>query len=93
MSEYRQPETRIKRVKDGQGQRYYAQYKMVLIPYILWEWYDTAPFVSCGYTNSLVEAKDWVDKFLVKDKQRWDFYRQKSARSKIKKEVEYIKYP
>ena len=69
MSEYRQPETRIKRVKDGQGQRYYAEYKQVIIPYIWWEWQYTRPSLcDKEFTWSLREAKERIEKLKLEDK-------------------------
>jgi len=93
MREYRQPETRIKRVKDEKGQRYYAEYKQVIIPYIWWEWQYTRPSLcDKEFTWSLREAKERIDQFLLKSKHQWACDIEK-AEQKRNKEIEYIKYP
>ena len=94
MKEYEQPETRIKRVKDVDGERFYAQYKQIIIPYIWWEWQNTRPCIeSKEYTNSLEVAKERVDGFLFKSKKQWYEYQDYKERKKMKPEIEYIKYP
>lgn len=92
MSTYKQPETRIKRVKDDKGQRYYAEYKQIIIPHIWWEWQYTR-LCDKEFTLSLREAKERIDQFLLKSKYRWACDIEKVERKKVKREIEYIKYP
>ena len=94
MKPYKARETRIKRVMDNQGERYCSQYKVVLIPHILWEWQSIVTRLDdSDYTSTLEEAKIRVDKFLLKDHYLWACVVEKEARKKVKREVEYIKYP
>lgn len=94
MAEYKQPETRIKRVKDCNGERFYAQYKQVIIPRLWWEWQSTRPLLEDDdYSLSLEDAKLRIDKFLAKSKWQWASTIERAALKKIKPEVEYIKYP
>lgn len=94
MTEYKQPETRIKRVKEHNGERFYAQYKQVIIPHLWWEWQNTRPLLEDDdYSLSLEDAKDRIDQFLRKSKRQWTSDIEQAERRKIKPEVEYIKYP
>lgn len=95
MKQYKQPETRIKRVKDYSGEKFYAQYKIAIIPYIWWEWHNTRPNIEdLDFAFSLEEAKFRVDLCLDRFKNCWESELQveESLRA-IKKEVEYIDYP
>lgn len=94
MAEYKQPETRIKHVIDHEGERFYAQYKQVIIPNIWWEWQNTRPaLMSEDYVDTLYDAKVRIDKFLRKSKHQWACDIERTTRKKIKPKVEYIKYP
>lgn len=94
MAEYKQPETRIKHVIDHEGERFYAQYKQVIIPNIWWEWQNTRPSLeSEEYEPWLSMAKSRIDQFLVKSKRQWERDIEQKASKKIKPKVEYIKYP
>lgn len=95
MKEYKQPETRIKRVLDEKGERFYAQYKQVIIPHILWEWQNTRESLEDEhFVCTLDAARARVDRFLEKSKHQWACDIERAERKKrIKKEVEYIKYP
>lgn len=94
MGVYKQPETRIKLVRDENGQRYYAEFKQIIIPYIWWEWQYTRPSLCDDeYTWSIRDAKERIDKFLLKSKHQWACDLEKAAGKKTKREVEYIKYP
>ena len=98
MKEYKQPETRIKRVKDEKGERFYPQYHLVLIP-LLWQGWENIliELHNEEYVYTLDEAKARVDTFLTNWKYRWACDIEKAARKKIlaqvRKEVEYFKYP
>jgi hypothetical protein len=94
MNNYKQPQTRIKRVKDGDGERFYAQHKQLIIPNVWWEWQDTRQSLFDNhYADSLDEAKERIDNFLRKDKHEWASRIEQAARKKVKKEVEIIDYP
>lgn len=94
MKKYKQPKTRIKRVKDGNGERFYAQYKQVIVPYLWWEWQTwRESFEDDFHFPSLEDAKEALDKFLRRSKTQWILYHLQKVKPKIKKEVEYIKYP
>lgn len=94
MKAYKQPETRIKRVKDHKGERFYAQHKQVIIPHIWWEWQDTRQICDEYYADSLQDAKECIDSFLRKSKHHWASSIETTERKKrIKKEVEIIDYP
>lgn len=93
MKEYKQPATRIKRIKDGKGERFYAQYKQEIIPHIWWEWQNTRPSLEdFHYTTTLEETKERIGSFLEGSRANWEYMRV-TYRPKVKKEVEYIKYP
>lgn len=92
--DYKQWATRIKRVKDGKGERFYAQYKQEIIPYIWWEWQNIRPSLGDDFhTTTLDEAKRRIDSFLERSRANWEGYLRMKYRPKVKKEVEYIKYP
>jgi len=94
MGEYKQPETRIKHVIDHEGERFYAQYKQVIIPNIWWEWQNTRPcLLDQHYVRTLKEAKERIDNFLLKSKHQWACDIEGVIRKKIKPVVKYIKYP
>ena len=94
MKEYKQPATRIKRIKDGKGERFYAQYKQEIIPHIWWEWQNTRPSLEdFHYTTTLDEAKWRIGSFLERSRANWDEYIRVTHWPKVKKEVEYIEYP
>lgn len=94
MKQYKQPKTRIKRVKDENGERFYAQYKLVLIPFVLQGWENIIRRIgNPDAVPTLEEAKQRVDDFLESDYKYWQNDQERIKRKKIKKEVEYIKYP
>ena len=94
MKQYKQPKTRIKRMKDENGERFYAQYKLVLIPFVLQGWENIIRRIGnpCA-VPTLEEAKQRVDDFLESDYKYWQNDQERIKRKKIKKEIEYIKYP
>ena len=94
MKEYKQPKTRIKRVKDGNGEMFYAQYKLVLIPFVLQGWENIIRQIgNPDAVPTLEEAKQRIDDFLKSNYRYWQQDQERLKRKKIKKEVEYIKYP
>lgn len=94
MKEYVQPETRIKRVKDKDGERFYSQYKVVLIPYLIWWWENIEVWIGKGeYLLDLDDAKLRIDTYLLRHKANWRGTQLEAQKKKVKKEVEYIKYP
>lgn len=94
MAEYKQPKTRIKVVKDGNGVRYYPQYLLVLIPFILWEWHPVKGRLGGkNHLPSLDEAKWRIDGFLTRHKRCWLSDIERKARKKVKKKVSVIDYP
>ena len=94
MEGYKQPRTRIKRVRDSKGERFYPQYKQVIIPFLWEEWQPTYTSIEeKEYTIYLETAKQRIDNWLMQD---YDYYvseLNKSSKPKVKKEVEYIDYP
>lgn len=94
MKQYEQPQTRIKRVKDHNGERFYAQYKQVIIPHIWWEWQNTRESLDDeDYAVCLMHAKHRINVFLRKSLYQWACEVETDERKKVKKEVEYIQYP
>lgn len=94
MGAYKQPETRIKYVTDHEGEKFYAQYKQVIIPHIWWEWQNTRPYLlDQHYVRTLEEAKERIDNFLLKSKHQRACDIEGADRKKIKPIVKYIKYP
>lgn len=94
MAKYKQPKTRIKVVEDGWGTRYYPQYHIVLVPFLLQGWecilgeLDNPDFVG-----SLEEAKGRIDRFLLRNKQMWTSNLEEKSKKRVKKKVQYIDYP
>ena len=67
MAEYKQPKTRIKVVEDGNGARYYPQYLIVLIPFMLWGWESIyGELGNPEHTPTLDEAKGRIDEYLIR---------------------------
>lgn len=94
MSEYKKPKTRIKVVEDGNGVRYYPQYLVILIPFILWEWMPVyEELENPEHTPTLDEAKGRIDRFLPRHKNYWLSDIERKARMKVKKKVSVIDYP
>lgn len=94
MKKYKQPETRIKVVEDGYGKRFYPQYHVVFIPFLLQGWEPILGGIGNEeYVRSLGCAQERVEEFLRSDKHRWDYELEKKARKKVKKKVSIIKYP
>lgn len=94
MAEYKQPKTRIKVVEDGWGIRYYPQYLIVLIPFILGEWHPIyEELENTEYVPTMGEARGRVDRFLQRRKHHWISDIERKARMKVKKNVSVIKYP
>lgn len=95
---YEQPETRIE-VQTNPGvwphERYYAQYKQVVIPWVWEEWYTISGGIkdSFGYTCSLEEAKERVDHFLRSHKDDYDKSQMAKLNKKVKVRYEFIPYP
>lgn len=72
MKEHKQPKTRIRRVKDGNGERFYAQYKLVLIPFVLQGWENIIRCIgNPDAVATLEEAKQRIDDFLESDYKYW----------------------
>lgn len=95
MTRYKKPQTRIKRVKDHNGIRYYAQYRQVIIPHLWREWYNIrSNFDDKDFTLTLDSAKSLITWFLDRDKHRWaSAIERKERKRRIKKKVEFIEYP
>jgi len=94
MTKYKQPKTRIRKVEDGFGVKYYPEYLEVLIPIILQEWVPIRVQVDDSeYTPTFYEAACRIDKFLVREKQLWDEYVERERKKKEKKRTTIIKYP
>lgn len=94
MTEYKQPKTRIRKVEDGYGVKYYPEYLEVLIPIILQEWMPIRARVDDPeYTPTFYEAACRIDTFLVQEKQRWDEHVEREKKKKVKKKTTIIKYP
>lgn len=94
MKEYKQPKTRIKRVKDSKGERFYPQYLQVIIPLLWEEWCEVYTSIDQkDYTIHLETAKQRIDEWLIREYSNYCSELVRNSKSKIKKEVEYIKYP
>lgn len=94
MAEYRQPKTRIKVVEDGGGVRYYPQYLVRILPFLLWGWEPI--YEELGnpeHLPTLDEAKGRIDRFLPRHKHYWLSEIERKARMKVKKKVSVIDYP
>lgn len=91
---YKQPDTRIKHVSDGFGDRYYAQYKIVIIPFLLQGWDSIRQHIDQkDYSLSLYDAQLRIDKFLERDRKLWEKGFNNLRKKKIKKKTTIIKYP
>jgi hypothetical protein len=91
---YEQPKTRIKQVTEGFDVWYYAQYKVVIIPFLWEEWYT----IRLGIHNpdsvsTAGEAEQRIDKFLEDQVRLYAYAVEAAARIKYKKSVMYFKYP
>lgn len=94
MKQYKQPKTRIKEVRDGWGVIYYAQYQLVFIPHVLWEWNNiTGNLGDKEYVGTMYEAKLRVDDFLEREHRWWALDIEEKAKKRVKKKVKYIDYP
>lgn len=94
MTEYRPPRTRIKVEEDGWGIRYYPQFLIFIIPFVLWEWVNIYEEIeNPEYLPTLDEAKGRVDRFLIRQKDYWLSDIEKKARMKVEKKVSVIDYP
>lgn len=94
MAEYKQPKTRIKVVEDGFGVRYYPQYLVVVIPFILWEWMPiNEELGDPNHIPTLDEAKGRIDRFLTRHKRYWLSDIERRALMKVKKKARIIDYP
>jgi hypothetical protein len=77
-------------VQDHNGERFYAEYKEVVIPIILGQWHFTRPYLLAKeYATSLEEAEKRIDDFLAKDKHRWASNIELKARKKVEEIIEY----
>lgn len=94
MKQYKQPKTRIKVVEDGWGTRYYPQYHMVLIPFLLQGWECIiGELGNPDFVGSLGEAKGRIDRFLLRDKHIWASNLEEKSKKTVKKKVQHIDYP
>jgi hypothetical protein len=94
MKMYKKPNTRIKEVSNGFYTKYYAQYKMVVIPYIWEEWTN----ILLGIDNpdsvgTYGKAEQRVDKFLLRYKWNWACSIENKAKKKFKTTIRCYKYP
>lgn len=94
MKQYKQPKTRIKVVEDGWGTRYYPQYHIVFIPFLLQGWECIIEELgNPDFVGSLGEAKGRIDRFLLRHKRRWESNLEEKSKKTVKKKVKYIDYP
>lgn len=94
MAKYKQPKTRIRKVEDGFGVKYYPQYLVVLVPFVLWGWEPICEELeNPEYLPTLDEAKGRIDRFLTRHKSYWLSDIEWKARKKVKKKVRIIDYP
>ena len=94
MAEYKQPKTRIRKVEDGFGVKYFPEYRVVLIPRILWSWEPILGKIdNPEYTETCYEAEWRVDGFLFQRRHSWHMGREYGQKKKVKRKTTIIEYP